>query len=106
MWLLILSDQLLFVALVSHYLTNKLIRRGPILQRYNLSPKRAYPVLAQVSLGYSELKGTFPRVTHPSATDPRKGPFDLHVLGLPPAFVLSQDQTLTFREVHPDANHY
>ena len=23
-----------------------------------------------------------------------KGPFDLHVLGTPPAFVLSQDQTL------------
>ena len=28
---------------------------------------RAYPVLAQVSLGCSEPKGTFPRVTHPSA---------------------------------------
>ena len=33
MWLIILSDQLLIVALVSHYLTNQLIRRGPILQR-------------------------------------------------------------------------
>ena len=33
MWLIILSDQLLIVALVSHYLTNKLIRRGPILRR-------------------------------------------------------------------------
>ena len=31
--LIILSDQLLIVALVSRYLTNKLIRRGPILQR-------------------------------------------------------------------------
>ena len=37
---------------------------------------RAYPVLAQVSLGYSKLKGTFPRVTHPSATDP-EGPVRL-----------------------------
>ena len=36
------------------------------------------------------MKGTFPRVTHPSATIS----FDLHVLGLPPAFVLSQNQTL------------
>ena len=36
------------------------------------------------------MKGTFPRVTHPSATVS----FDLHVLGLPPAFVLSQNQTL------------
>ena len=37
------------------------------------------------------------RVTHPSATlNPPKGilPFDLHVLGLPLAFILSQDQTL------------
>ena len=38
------------------------------------------------------------RVTHPSATlsTPRKAriPCDLHVLGLPPAFILSQDQTL------------
>ena len=37
------------------------------------------------------------RVTHPSATlAAPKGrlPFDLHVLGLPLAFILSQDQTL------------
>ncbi len=38
------------------------------------------------------------RVTHPSATNSEKQapprPFDLHVLGVPPAFVLSQDQTL------------
>ena len=38
------------------------------------------------------------RVTHPSATKIKKqayqSPFDLHVLGVPPAFVLSQDQTL------------
>ena len=37
------------------------------------------------------------RVTHPSATlAPPKGrlPYDLHVLGLPLAFILSQDQTL------------
>ena len=42
----------------------------------------------------------YPRVTHPSATKSssiRKfplTPFDLHVLGTPPAFILSQDQTL------------
>src|SRR2546427_2227634 len=36
------------------------------------------------------------RVTHPSATELELPPvpFDLHVLGTPPAFVLSQDQTL------------
>ena len=30
--------------------------------------RRHYPVLAQVSLSYSEPKGRFPRVTHPCAT--------------------------------------
>jgi hypothetical protein len=39
-----------------------------------------------------------PRVTHPFATLPSRRiqrlPFDLHVLGTPPAFILSQDQTL------------
>ncbi|KAF1857789.1 hypothetical protein Lal_00041211 [Lupinus albus] len=42
------------------------------LPAVNLSPKRAYPVLAQVSLSYSEPEGTFPRVTHPSAADPER----------------------------------
>ncbi len=32
-WLIVLSDQLRIVALVSHYLTNKLIRRRLICQR-------------------------------------------------------------------------
>ena len=32
-WLIVLSDQLRIGALVSHYLTNKLIRRGLILDR-------------------------------------------------------------------------
>ena len=36
----------------------------------------------------------FPRVTHPSATPVLPRAFDLHVLSLPPAFALSQDQTL------------
>ena len=42
----------------------------------------------------------YPRVTHPSATNFEKQalhrPFDLHVLSTPPAFILSQDQTLMF----------
>ena len=32
--------------------------------------RRHYPVLAQISLSYSEPKGRFPRVTHPCATIP------------------------------------
>ena len=121
-WLIILSNQLPIVGLVSRYPTNYLIGRGPIPRR-KLSPvqtaddrsppeasrfwhpiaviwrlDRAYPALIPVSRGYSEPKGTFPRVTHPSAADPRKGPLDLHVLSLPPAFVLSQDQTLKLKQ--------
>jgi hypothetical protein len=57
----------------------------------------AYPALISVSRGYSGEKGTFPRVTHPSAADGRSHPLDLHVLSLPPAFVLSQDQTLKLK---------
>ena len=33
-------------------------------------------------------------ITHPFATGVQVHPFDLHVLGMPPAFILSQDQTL------------
>ena len=59
--LIILSNQLLIVVLVSHYLTNKLIRRRPI---YKCKPKpaliykskdhRYYLVLALFSLSYSK----------------------------------------------------
>ena len=35
-------------------------------------------------------------VTHPFATNHRNDSFHLHVLGMPPAFILSQDQTLLF----------
>ena len=42
------------------------------------------------------------RVTHPFATGPELPPipYDLHVLSTPPAFVLSQDQTLR-KDVQP-----
>ena len=70
-WLIILSDQLRIVALVSLYLTNKLIRRELIHQRKARRspalPRRTYAVLARVSPGYPPLMGRFSRVTHPSA---------------------------------------
>lgn len=57
----------------------------------------SYPVLAAVSNWYSEVKGRlltcYSPVRH-SCTPERALPFDLHVLSTPPAFVLSQDQTL------------
>jgi hypothetical protein len=95
-WLVILSDQLTIVDLVSHYLTNYLIVRGLLPKRINPLIRRSYAALATLSGSYSSLWGTFPRVTQPSAARvPRRAfPLDLHVLGTPPAFILSQDQTL------------
>ena len=63
---------------------------------------RDYAVLAKVSLSYPPLLGRFLRVPHPSAARHQLVllltmlPLDLHVLGVPPAFNLSQDQTLHF----------
>jgi hypothetical protein len=60
-------------------------------------PRRAYAVLTPISRRYSSLKGRFSRVTHPSAavlTPEGAFSLDLHVLSTPPAFILSQDQTL------------
>ena len=45
------------------------------------------------------------RITHPFATLTQEQapgiPFDLHVLSTPPAFVLSQNQTLKFNCLKP-----
>ena len=69
-----------------------------------LSRQPAYAVLAEVSLGYPPQQGRFPRATHPCATHwpgRTQEAFDLHVLSMPPAFVLSQDQTLMFNPSKP-----
>ncbi len=49
--------------------------------------------MSAISRRYSSPQGRSPRVTHPSATPCLRRAFDLHVLGTPPAFILSQDQT-------------
>ena len=71
-WLIVLSDQLRIVALVSRYLTNKLIRRRLLQQREvrrsPAFPHRAYAVLARVSSSCPPLLGRFLSITHPSAT--------------------------------------
>ncbi len=61
MWRIVLSDPLRVIALVSRYLTNKLIRRDPLIGREHASrgplwslsqeKKRHYAVLARVSPG-------------------------------------------------------
>jgi hypothetical protein len=63
-WLIVLSDQLRIVALVSLYLTNKLIRRGLVPDRRPKLPfsgrpegRTEHPVLIQVSLGYPGVGG-------------------------------------------------
>ncbi len=99
MWLVILSNQLKIVALVSHYLTNKLILHRLIHWQEPKPPllHRDYAVLIRVSSSYPPPLGRFLCITHPSATllvSEDTFSFDLHVWGLPPAFNLSHDQTL------------
>ena len=67
-WLIILSNQLLIVALVSLYLTNKLIRRELFRRQIALFYQKVYGTLAPVSRCYFPPAGKFSRVTHPSAT--------------------------------------
>ena len=71
-WRIILSDPLLIVALVGLYPTNQLIRYRPLKQRKaQRSPAfflRIYAVLANLSISYPPLLGTFRYVTHPFAT--------------------------------------
>ena len=114
--MIILSNHLTIVDLVSHYLTNYLIVRRPFPHRITALIRRSYAVLANLSTSYPSVWGPFPRVTQPSAARQQfhcsleffhlhvgqvcQGngetllPLDLHVLGTPPAFILSQDQTL------------
>ncbi len=58
-WLVVLSDQLLIVALVGRYPTNKLIRHRPLQEHEALrSPtfiRRSYAVLANLSTSYPPL---------------------------------------------------
>ena len=65
----------------------------------------ANAALATVSRGYSPPKGRLPTRYSPvrRSTKSPKGSFalDLHVLGTPPTFVLSQDQTLQFEPQLP-----
>ncbi len=58
-----------------------------------------YAVLARVSPGYPPLPGRLPTCYSPVRRSPAaEAAFahDLHVLSTPPAFILSQDQTLQF----------
>ena len=99
-----LSHRLLVFGLVGHYPTNYLISR-------KLLPKRPEPFFQSSVLkrkvrgirpdfsGLSPSSGqiTYVLLSRPplDMCSPKKAiSFDLHALGAPPAFVLSQDQTL------------
>ena len=106
---IILSDPLPVVGLVGRYPPNYLIGRRPIFQRIApLARAQCYAlphaVLAAVSRGYPPLKGRlstcYATVRHSQRGKPLC-PFDLHTLGTPLAFVLSQDQTLHENDVPP-----
>ena len=62
-WPVALSGRLPAVALVSHYLTNKLIGREIIFNRKTFQPRScdqgSYPVLAPVSRSYPRVEGRF-----------------------------------------------
>ena len=103
MWPFNLSVRLLIVALVGRYPANQLIGREPIFRR--IAPLVAKPcdlaTLRGISSRFQLLSPSERQVAHVLLTRPPLingassiSPFDLHVLGVPPAFVLSQDQTL------------
>jgi hypothetical protein len=102
-WPVALSGRLPVVALVGHHPTNKLIGREPIprqteiLSTHHHATACDHPVLAPVSEGYPQAQGRLLTCYSPvrrSSTPKGAFPHDLHVLSTPPAFVLSQDQTL------------
>ena len=109
MWPINLSVRLPIVALVGRYPANWLIGREPILQRIAPLVPKGCPsgTLCGISVLFKTLSPTVGQVAHVLLTRPplshiwfhseeiiRQASFDLHVLGTPPAFILSQDQTL------------
>ena len=86
----------MIVALVSHYLTNKLIMRRPFPNRRSFTPKSTCGIsysFEQLSLSLGYVPTCYSAVRRSCTTEVAL-PLDLHVLGTPPAFILSQDQTL------------
>ena len=99
MWLAILSDQLPVVALVVYYTANELIGREPLRLHRSFLPRAMRP--RERMRYYPAVGPAIPRkwagcsrVTHPFAGRGLLPALDLHVLSTPPAFVLSQDQTI------------
>ena len=117
MWPFNLSVRLPIVGMVGRYLTIYLIGREAILKRINPFPAAPCGAVGLCGISsrfqlLSPTPGQVPHVlltrsplscprVHPKASA-KATPFDLHVLGAPPAFVLSQDQTLYNMVSKPD----
>jgi uncharacterized membrane protein YwaF len=97
-WGVTLSGPLPVVGMVRRYRTIYLMGRSPLLKQLafflsSLYSSEAYAVLASLSRRYPTLEGRLATCYSPVRHYPC-GSSDLHVLGTPPAFILSQDQTL------------
>src|ERR1700760_536692 len=97
-WPVALSGPLPVGALVGHNPPNKLIGRGLILGRNSFHHQRMSSVVVSgISPGFPGLSQSQGQIAHVLLTRSPLGAsssLDLHVLSTPPAFVLSQDQTL------------
>ena len=105
-WLVVLSDQLPVIDLVSRYLTNYLIGRRPLPNRkiFPLAGASGIsPPFGGLSLSSGEVPTCYAAVRRSQHfillilcrnKRTKCWALDLHVLGAPPAFTLSQDQTL------------
>lgn len=94
-----LSGRVPVIGLVGHYPTNYLMGDRLIHRRAvkRFSHCWGYAVLAHLSMGYSTPLGRFLSITQPFATRSLRISFYLHALGMPPALILGQDQTLKKR---------
>ena len=103
MWPITLSGRLPIADLVGRYPANYLMgREHPLYRIAPLTPARCRAVvLCGISKCFHLLSPCTGQLVHalltrpPLETEPKlRSSLDLHVLGTPPAFVLSQDQTL------------
>ena len=104
MWGIFLSEPLDIVALVCRYHSNQLMSREPIrIRRIFQQRSMRTTVLRAISRRFRRLLPGCGQVAHVLRTLPPVAarsvatpalPLDLHVLSLPLAFILSQDQTL------------
>ena len=106
MWPIALSGRLPVAGTVGLYPAVYLMGRDPIPSRLALAADPCGSAASSgISLGFPRLSRWRGQVGHvlltrsPLHTRPKaSSPFDLHVLGTPPAFILSQDQTLRSKD--------